>query len=154
MEADIKFGLAIIESPLRMLFASSTEKDVFHLTDIDPIEYSERYNELIRSHERCTCPHFLFRIEPAIRAKTILPDTPQSRCKHIKFVRENLVNKCLNLNEENCQCQEFQERIKPLLESGAVKPLTQSGKCQCLRAQRDQEANQLRDAISERMNRT
>lgn len=84
------YGLTTRENPLRFLFQSSSETNKVHVVDLDNKEFSQQHGREVVKYERCTCEHFQFRIEPLIRSKTVLPDTPQARCKHIRRAREML----------------------------------------------------------------
>lgn len=66
---------------LRYRFESDTRPDIAHVVDLGA---NDGFGE-------CSCEDFVYRIQPAIRAK--LPNT--QRCKHLVAAREHLLNQVI-----------------------------------------------------------
>lgn len=71
------------DHPLRFHVTSETEPGAKHLVDL-----AEN-----KTFGKCSCQHFEFRIQPLIDAGQSL--MPIERCKHLKAVREDLVDRVI-----------------------------------------------------------
>lgn len=73
-----------LDSPYRWLVQSESDEDVWY--GVDLLEHNKI--------GRCDCDHFKFRLEPTARDAKIPWDA--LRCKHLRIVRECLLNALLD----------------------------------------------------------